>query len=93
MEMSKALDRMGDTAMQREDEEDDIGAAFQKFAVVTKELGVLMKNMVSYLHIGTITPVPCPWACRKIITNDQTGKYLALIPGPQRAAHAFFGKW
>ena len=56
MEMSKALDRMGDTAMQREDEEDDIGAAFQKFAVVTKELGVLMKNMVSYLHIGTITP-------------------------------------
>ena len=60
MEMSKALDRMGDTAMQREDEEDDIGAAFQKFAVVTKELGVLMKNMVSYLHIGTITPLPCP---------------------------------
>ena len=47
MEMSKALDRMGDTAMQREDEEDDIGAAFQKFAVVTKELGALMKNMVS----------------------------------------------
>ena len=46
MEMSKALDRMGDTAMQREDEEDDIGAAFQKFAVVTKELGALMKNMV-----------------------------------------------
>ena len=93
MEMSKALDRMGDTAMQREDEEDDIGAAFQKFAVVTKELGVLMKNMVSYLHIGTITPVPCPRACRKIITNDQTGKYLALIPTSQRAAHAFFGKW
>ena len=60
MEMSKALDRMGDTAMQREDEEDDIGAAFQKFAVVTKELGVLMKNMVSYLHIGTITPTLAP---------------------------------
>ena len=50
MEMSKALDKMGDTAMQREDEEDDIGAAFQKFAVVTKELGALMKNMVRFTY-------------------------------------------
>lgn len=49
MEMSKALDKMGDTAMQRDDEEDDIGAAFQKFAVVTKELGALMKNMMQNL--------------------------------------------
>ena len=92
MEMSKALDRMGDTAMQREDEEDDIGAAFQKFAVVTKELGVLMKNMVSYLHIGTITPT-LPLSLPKNHYKGQTGKYLALIPTSQRAAHAFFGKW
>merc|ERR1719361_2192989 len=49
MELSKALDRMGDTAMLREDEEDDIGAAFQKFAVVTKELSALMKNMMQSL--------------------------------------------
>jgi len=48
-ELSKALDRMGDTAMLREDEEDDIGAAFQKFAVVTKELSALMKNMMQNL--------------------------------------------
>ena len=47
MDFSKALDKMGDTALTREDEEDDIGAAFQKFAVVTKELSALMKNMVS----------------------------------------------
>ena len=50
MELSKALDRMGDTAMLREDEEDDIGAAFQKFAVVTKELSALMKNMVRFTY-------------------------------------------
>ena len=75
MEMSKALDRMGDTAMQREDEEDDIGAAFQKFAVVTKELGVLMKNMVSYLHIGTITPAPEP-AEKSLRTTKQENIWL-----------------
>ena len=49
MDFSKALDKMGDTALTREDEEDDIGAAFQKFAVVTKELSALMKNMVRVL--------------------------------------------
>ena len=48
-DFSKALDKMGDTALTREEEEDDIGAAFQKFAVVTKELSALMKNMVSVL--------------------------------------------
>ena len=48
MEFSKALDKLGDTALTRDDEEDDIGAAFQKFAVVTKELSALMKNMVSF---------------------------------------------
>ena len=57
MEMSKALDKMGDTAMQREDEEDDIGAAFQKFAVVTKELGALMKNMVRFTYWNHYPPV------------------------------------
>ena len=49
MDFSKALDKMGDTALTRDDEEDEIGAAFQKFAVVTKELSALMKNMVSGL--------------------------------------------
>lgn len=45
--MSKALNRLGEMAMVREDEPDDIAAAFQKFAVVTKEMAMLMKNMVS----------------------------------------------
>lgn len=49
MELSKALDKMGDTAIIREDEDDDIGAAFQKFAVVTKELGALMRNLMQNL--------------------------------------------
>ena len=48
MELSKALDKMGDMAITRDDEEDDIGAAFQKFAVVTKELSALMRNLVRY---------------------------------------------
>lgn len=47
-EFSKALNRLGETAIMRDDEPDDIGAAFQKFAVVTKDLSNLMKNMVSY---------------------------------------------
>ena len=52
VDLSKALDRMGDTAMLRDDEEDHIGLAFQKFAVVTKELGALMKNMVRIIYIS-----------------------------------------
>merc|ERR1711988_382709 len=50
MDFSKALDKMGDTALTRDDEEDEIGAAFQKFAVVTKELSALMKNMMQNLQ-------------------------------------------
>ena len=51
MDFSKALNRLGETAIMREDVgdygSDDIGAAFQKFSVVTKELSNLMKNLVS----------------------------------------------
>jgi hypothetical protein len=47
MDFTKALNRLGESAIMREDEPDDIGAAFQKFAVVTKELALLMKNLVS----------------------------------------------
>ena len=52
MDFSKALNRLGETFIMREDVigdygSDDIGAAFQKFSVVTKELSNLMKNLVS----------------------------------------------
>ena len=83
MEMSKALDKMGDTAMQREDEEDDIGAAMQKFAVVTKELGALMKNMVRFTYWNHYPPVK----------NHYGGKYLDLITRSPAGNTAFFGKW
>ena len=46
LEFSKVLDRLGDTAMTGEDDNDDIGAAFKKFAVVTKELSAQMRNLV-----------------------------------------------
>lgn len=47
LEYSRALNRMGEAAIVRDDESDDIGAAFQKFAVVTKELSILLKGLVS----------------------------------------------
>ena len=87
--MSKALDKMGDTAMQREEEEDDIGLAFQKFAVVTKELGALMKNMVRFTYWNHYPP---PWW--KIITNGPNRKIFGYNnPAPQRDWSALFGKW
>ena len=46
MDFTKALNRLGESAIMREDEPDDIGAAFQKFAVVTKELALLMKDLL-----------------------------------------------
>ena len=51
MDFSKALNRLGENSIGREDVgdygSDDIGAAFQKFSVDTKELSKLMKNLVS----------------------------------------------
>jgi Arf-GAP/SH3 domain/ANK repeat/PH domain-containing protein len=41
----------------RDDEPDDIGAAFQKFAVLTKELSNLMKNMMQNLDSIVMFPV------------------------------------
>lgn len=45
--LSKALERLGTNAMTK-DQEPDIGAAFIKFSIVTKELSALMKTLVSY---------------------------------------------
>lgn len=46
MYFSRALERLGGNALSK-DQEPDIGAAFLKFAVVTKELSALMKTLVS----------------------------------------------
>lgn len=49
----KALERLGTVALTKE--EPDIGAAFLKFSVVTKELSALMKTLVShYLLLNLI---------------------------------------
>ena len=45
-EFSKSLNRISESAFGRE-EEDDIGVAFQKFAIVTRQLSELMKDLVS----------------------------------------------
>uniref|UniRef100_A0A2A4JF13 Uncharacterized protein n=1 Tax=Heliothis virescens TaxID=7102 RepID=A0A2A4JF13_HELVI len=55
MYLSRALERLGGNALSK-DSEPDIGAAFLKFAVVTKELSALMKtlNMKSYKSIKSL---------------------------------------
>lgn len=42
----RSLERLGSAPLSKE--EPDIGAAFQKFSVVTKELSALMKTLVSF---------------------------------------------
>lgn len=42
----RALERLGTVALSKE--EPDIGAAFFKFSVVTKELSALMKTLVCH---------------------------------------------
>lgn len=46
MYLARALERLGGNALNK-DSEPDIGAAFFKFSVVTKELSALMKTLVS----------------------------------------------
>ena len=47
-EFSRALNRISESTFGRE-EEDDIAVAFQKFAIVTRQLSELMKDLVSKL--------------------------------------------
>lgn len=56
MYLSRALERLGGNALSK-DSEPDIGAAFLKFAVVTKELSALMKTLVSGLDNSVIYPL------------------------------------
>lgn len=50
--LSKALERLGANAMTK-DQEPDVGAAFIKFSIVTKELSALMKTMVSAFAVSS----------------------------------------
>eukprot|EP00096_Caligus_rogercresseyi_P000256 TRINITY_DN10653_c0_g1_i1.p1 TRINITY_DN10653_c0_g1~~TRINITY_DN10653_c0_g1_i1.p1 ORF type:complete len:1071 (-),score=319.10 TRINITY_DN10653_c0_g1_i1:387-3599(-) len=55
-ELSKALNKLGELALIREDESDDVGSAFQKFSVVTKELSTLMNNLMKNLETVVLNP-------------------------------------
>lgn len=68
MYLVRAMERLGSAALSKE--EPDIGAAFLKFSVVTKELSALMKTLVSPFirwnrHISTRNSL---FGCR-IITS------------------------
>ncbi|XP_052122885.1 arfGAP with SH3 domain, ANK repeat and PH domain-containing protein isoform X3 [Frankliniella occidentalis] len=56
MYLSRALERLGGTAMEK-DSEPDIGAAFLKFAVVTKELSALMKTLMQNINNIVMFPL------------------------------------
>ena len=51
MFLVRALERLGGKVIDQD--EPDIGAAFLKFSVVTKELSALMKTLVSEQAIAT----------------------------------------
>jgi len=54
--LSKALERLGTNAMSK-DQEPDIGAAFIKFSIVTKELSALMKTLMQNLNNVLMFPL------------------------------------
>ncbi|XP_054161063.1 arf-GAP with SH3 domain, ANK repeat and PH domain-containing protein 2-like [Oppia nitens] len=54
--LSKSLERLGANAMTK-DQEPDIGAAFIKFSIVTKELSSLMKTKMQSLHNIVMFPL------------------------------------
>lgn len=51
----RSLERLGSAALSKE--EPDIGAAFLKFSVVTKELSALMKTLVSFSNESQSSPL------------------------------------
>lgn len=56
MYLSRSLERLGGAAMNK-DQEPDIGAAFIKFAVVTKELSALMKTLMQNINNIVMFPL------------------------------------
>ncbi|KAL6267864.1 hypothetical protein P5V15_000935 [Pogonomyrmex californicus] len=64
--LGRALERLGDAALK--EQEPDIGAAFLKFAVVTKELSALMKTLVRVLQ--------AKFLCQRIICKSRDISYF-----------------
>ncbi|XP_063220226.1 arfGAP with SH3 domain, ANK repeat and PH domain-containing protein isoform X5 [Bacillus rossius redtenbacheri] len=56
MYLSRALEKLGSNALSK-DQEPDIGAAFIKFAVVTKELSALMKTLMQNINNIVMFPL------------------------------------
>lgn len=56
MYLARALERLGGNALNK-DSEPDIGAAFFKFSVVTKELSALMKTLMQNVNNIVMFPV------------------------------------
>uniref|UniRef100_A0A8D8M2C7 Arf-GAP with SH3 domain, ANK repeat and PH domain-containing protein 1 n=1 Tax=Cacopsylla melanoneura TaxID=428564 RepID=A0A8D8M2C7_9HEMI len=56
MYFSRVLDKLGEYALNK-DQEPDIGAAFLKFAVVTKELSALMKTLMQNINNIVMFPL------------------------------------
>ena len=51
--LSEVLKRLADSALSK-DQEPDIGVAFEKFSVVTRDLSTLLRTLVSTLVIDSV---------------------------------------
>ena len=66
LDLSKALNRLGERALSRDnnssdceilsEEEEELGAAFQKFSVLTRELSGLMRDAMASLDGSLLFP-------------------------------------
>lgn len=56
MYLARALEKIGNNAISK-DQENDIGAVFIKFAVVTKELSALMKTLMQNINNIVMFPL------------------------------------
>ena len=66
-ELSKALNRLGNAVFERDDEPDDIGTAFHKFSVITKELANHKKNLMQNVDSALMSNV------EKLLKNELRG--------------------